>query len=193
MTSLQLISPCGTKLIDLVVAEDERRDYQEHARRLNSLQISERALCDLELLASGAFSPLDRFMGREDFARAMSDMRLADGQFFPIPVSLPIPAGTDVKLDSEIALRDSRNNLLAVMRVDEIYEWDRAEFARYVLGTNVLRHPLNAEMYRWGDLNNSGELRVLSLPKHFDFQNLRLTPRQVRSKLEAIGNAHVVA
>src|SRR3954453_14555441 len=115
MTSPGLISPYGTKLIDLVVDEDERRDCQEHAGRLNSLQISERILCDLELLASGAFSPLDKFMGREDFARSMSEMRLAGGQFFPIPVSLPIPAGTDVKLDSEIALRDSRNNLLAVM------------------------------------------------------------------------------
>lgn len=190
---MNLISPYGNKLIDLVVDEDERPDIQEHAGRLRSLQLSERALCDLELLATGAFSPLDRFLGKQDFTSSVSDMRLSDGSVFPIPVSLPVPNGSDIKLDSEIVLRNSRNNILAVMRVDEIYEWDHDEFAGSVLGTNDLRHPLNAEMYRWGNLNISGELRVLSPPKHFDFQNLRLTPTQVRSKLEALGNTNVVA
>ncbi len=193
MTQSHLISPYGDKLIDLVVDEAERRELQDHAGRLASLQLSERALCDLELLVAGAFSPLDRFMGKMDFESSISDMRLSDGSVFPIPVSLPIQKNADIKLDSEIALRDSRNNILAVMTVDEIYEWDHAEFARSVLGTDDLRHPLNAEMYRWGNLNISGELRVLSLPKHFDFQNLRLKPKQVRSKLEALGNANVVA
>lgn len=193
MTRPQLISPFNRNLVDLVVDANERRGLQEHAGQLTSLQISERAQCDLELLATGAFSPLDRFMGCEDFDRSMSEMRLGDGHIFPIPVSLSVPDGTDIKLDAEIALRDSRNNLLAVMRVDEIYEWDHAEFARSVLGTSDLRHPLNSEMYRWGNLNISGELRVLSPPKHFDFQDLRLTPSQVRSRLEGLGSANVVA
>lgn len=193
LTQSNLISPYGDKLVDLSVDEDQRCDLNEQTGRLPSLQISERSLCDLELLATGAFSPLDRFMGKKDFENSISDMRLSDGPIFPIPVALPVPSGTDIKLDSEIALRDSRNNILAVMRVDEIYEWDHDEFARSVLGTNDLRHPLNAEMYRWGNLNISGELRVLSPPKHFDFQNLRLTPTQARSKLEALGNTNVVA
>jgi sulfate adenylyltransferase len=193
ITQSILISPLSDKLVDLTVNDDEGQGLNERAGRLTSLQVSERTLCDLELLATGAFSPLDRFMGKKDFESSISDMRLNDGSVFPIPVPLPVPSGTDIKLDSEIALRDSRNNILAVMRVDEIYEWDHAEYARSVLGTSDLRHPLNAEMYRWGNSNISGRLHVLSPPKHFDFQDLRLTPKQVRSKLEALGSANVVA
>ncbi|MFN0279641.1 MAG: bifunctional sulfate adenylyltransferase/adenylylsulfate kinase [Pyrinomonadaceae bacterium] len=188
-----LISPYGDKFVDLIIDEDQRTDLHEYAGRLSSLQLSERALCDLELLATGAFSPMDRFMGKQDFESSVSEMRLGDGTVFPVPVSLPIQNDFDVKLDSEIALRDSRNNILAVMTVEEIYDWDHSEFARSVLRTDDLRHPLNAEMHRWGNFNISGKIRVLSLPKHFDFQNLRLTPGQVRSKLESLGNTNVVA
>ena len=188
-----LISPYGNKLVDLSVDEDQRLEILAHAGTLFSIQLSERVLCDLELLATGAFSPLETFIGKEDFERVVSEMRLKDGTIFPIPISLPVQREADIKLDSEIALRDSRNNIIAVMSVDEIYELDRDEFSRVVLGTDDLRHPLNAEMQRWGDLNISGKIRLLSPPRHFDFTSLRLTSRQVRSRLEAVGRANVVA
>src|SRR5215210_5392040 len=71
---------------------------------------------------------------------------------------------------------DQYNNLLALMRVEEIYEWDKETEARLAYGTTDLRHPLVAEMNSWGDLCISGPLRVLKLPHHYDFTNLRLTP-----------------
>ncbi len=190
--SSNLIPPFGNKLVDLTVRDDAYHELREYAAALPSLTLSERILCDLELLATGAFSPLDRFMGKEDFRNCVLNMRLSRGSVIPIPVTLPISANTNIKLDSDIALRDTRNNILAVMTVDEIYEWDHAEFAHCVLGTNDLRHPLNAEMHRWGNLNIAGKIRVLSLPKHFDFQDLRLTPQQTRLKLEALGKTNVV-
>ena len=80
-----------------------------------------------------------------------------------------------------------------MMTIEEVYEWNVAEEARKVLGTVDPRHPLLAEMYRWGRLNISGPLRVLELPRHYDFCELRLTPTETRARLEALGHASVVA
>src|SRR5262249_23733927 len=99
----------------------------------------------------------------------------------------------DIHLGQDIALRDSRNNLLAVMTVEEIYEWDHAEVSQKVYGTQDPRHPLVAEMSGWGRRNISGRIRVLQLPARYDFQDFRLTPAQTRARLEALGKRNVVA
>jgi sulfate adenylyltransferase len=183
-----LITPYGGKLINLM-APLEVAD----AAALPSIQISERSQCDLELLATGAFSPLDRFMSQADYRSVIERMRLADGTVFPIPVTLPVDADAPVEAGREIALRSSKNEILAVMRVDEIYEWDRDEAARKIFGTTDSKHPLVAEMARWGQWNISGPVRVLKLPTPADFRELRRTPAQVRSILEQRGRTNVVA
>jgi sulfate adenylyltransferase len=188
-----LIAPCGGRLVDLMVPAEEHESLRSYASRLPSIQISPRSECDLELLATGGFSPLDRFMGSADHQRVLDEMRLADGQLFPIPITLPVEPGPDIRLGQQVSLRNSRNNLLAVMTIEEIYEWDRAEVAQKVFGSQDLRHPLVAEMHRWGRLNISGRLRVLQLPPHYDFQDMRLTPAQTRSRLESFGYPNVVA
>ena len=165
----------------------------ERAKTLPTVRLSERAICDFELLAVGAFSPLDRFMGRADYERVCAEMRLANGHLFPIPVTLPVANDVPISLDSDVALVDSRNDILAVMTIEEIYEWDLAATARDVFGTNDERHPLVAEMHRWGKRNISGRLRVLRLPAHYDFRELRLSPAETRSRLEATGFENVVA
>jgi sulfate adenylyltransferase len=96
------------------------------------VQLSERVACDLELLATGAFSPLDRFMGQADFQRVVAEMRLASGHVFPIPVTLPVEPSPALRLDREVMLRDAKNTPLAVMTVEEIYAWDQAEVAQQV-------------------------------------------------------------
>ena len=193
MKTATLIPPCGGELISLLAEGEALERLKEHASRLPSLQLTPRSVCDLELLATGAFSPLDRFMGRADYARVLDEMRLSRGHLFPIPVTLPVAPGASVRVGREIALRDEGNRLLAVMTVEEAYEWDVAEEARKVLRTEDPRHPLLAEMYRWGRLNISGPLRVLELPRHYDFCELRLTPTETRARLEALGHASVVA
>jgi len=189
----QLISPYGGSLIDLKVPEAEVFELKIYASSLPSIQLSERAVCDLELLATGAFSPLDRFMGCADHERVENEMRLASGYIFPIPVTLPVEAGPTVRLDADVALRDSRNELLAVMTIEEIYEWDLARVAERVFATNDLRHPFVAEMHAHGKLNISGPLRVIQLPRHYDFRRLRLTPNETRARLEQFGYNNVVA
>jgi sulfate adenylyltransferase len=192
-----LISPCGGKLVDLRVPTEERADLLAYARQLPSLQISERAVCDLELLATGAFSPLDRFMGKADYERVLAEMRLANGQLFPLPITLPVRRDTTpdtaLRLDQDIALRNANNELLAVLTIEEIYEWQHTALAQQAFGTLDLRHPLVAETQRWGQWNLSGRLRVLNLPHHYDFAELRLTPAQTRARLAEMGAQNVVA
>lgn len=168
-------------------------EVKAFANSLPSLQLSERSVCDLEMLAVGAFAPLDRFMGREDEARVLAEMRLANGSLFPIPVTLPVEPGPDIRLDQSVALRNANNDLLAVMKIEEIYEWDLSETAQQVFGTQDLRHPLVAEMHRWGKVNISGPLQVLQLPRHYDYQHLRLTPAEARARLKSFGRENVVA
>lgn len=190
---IELIKPYGETLINLIISGDEREELTAQATRLPSIQLSNRAVCDLELLAAGAFSPLETFHGKADYERILEEMRLANGLVFPIPITLPVNDFDGLKLDKKIALRDAKNDLLAVMCVEEIYEWSRTDFARNILGTNDLFHPLVTEIEHWGKFNISGKLQVLNLPKHFDFKDLRLSPIETRNELIKLKNKNVVA
>jgi len=180
-------------LVDLLVPETNVPDVLAYAKTLPTVRLSERAICDLELLATGAFSPLDQFMTKRDYDRVVAEMRLHDGHLSPIPITLPVSDDEEVKLDRDFALVDSRNEILAVMTIEEIYNWDLVETARHVFGTIDERHPLVTEMHRWGKRNLSGRLRVLRLPSHYDFRELRLSPAQTRARLAATGFENVVA
>jgi sulfate adenylyltransferase len=176
-----------------MVPDEQLASAREYASTLPSLQISPRAVCDLEMLASGAFSPLDRFMSEADFRGVIHDMRLADGTLFPIPVTLPVPSDAGLRVGADVALRDSMNDLLAIMTIDELYPWDPADLAERVLDTQDTKHPLVHEMARWGRLNASGPIRMLQLPRHYDFRELRRTPAETREILAQAGRANVVA
>lgn len=191
--SQKIIPPYHGKLVNLLVSGEEYDKLAQRASKLSSLQLSPRSLCDLELLTVGAFSPLDRFMGKADYRRVLAEMRLANGALFPIPITLPISDKQRIRLGDEVALRSPKNDLLAVMMVEELFEWDPAEEANLVLGTEDVRHPLVAEMASWGRTCISGPLKVLALPKHYDFTELRKTPREVREVLEPLGTDNVVA
>ncbi len=186
-----LIPPYGGRLINLVVSPEEREELLAESSRLPSIQISMRSLCDLELLATGGFSPLIGFMGRSDYERVLEEMRLADGTLWPIPVTLPVEQsrfGSD-----RIVLRDVHNNPLAIMEVSEVYPWDAEREALAVAGTTDPRHPLVAEMARWGKFYAAGRLRVFNLPRYYDFTDLRRTSAEVRRLLQAMGRPNVVA
>ncbi len=189
----KLIPPYGGILKNPMLHGEERREWIEKAGHYPSIQLTARSLCDLELISCGGFSPLDRFLGKADYERVLHEMRLRDGTLFPIPVTLPIqekvlPAAADF-----LALRDEHNNLLAVMQVEEVFDWDPQEEARQVLRTTDPRHPLVSEMSRWGNRCISGALKVVNPPHYYDFADLRRTPAEVRGLLEKMGHAKVVA
>lgn len=189
----ELIPPYGGRLVDLLISEEDRIELTEYAARLPSIQLSPRALCDVELLAVGAFSPLDRFMGKADYERVLEEMRLADGTLFPVPITLPVSDAGQVRVGRDIALRSPKNDVIGVIAVEEVFPWDLGREATLVCGTTDSRHPLVAEMASWGRWYVSGALKVINLPRHHDFVELRRTPAEVRSILESLGHANVVA
>jgi sulfate adenylyltransferase len=189
----ELITPYGSRLVNLLVTGKEREELIRQAASLESVQLSHRSLCDLELLAVGAFSPLQGFMGQADYTSVIEQMRLADGTLFPIPVTLPIAAQDSVRVGQQIALRDARFDLIAIMTVEEVFEWNLEDEARHVYQTTDTRHPLVAEMHGWGGYYIAGPIQVLNLPRHHNFAELRRTPAEVRTLLAETGHANVVA
>lgn len=190
---IDLIPPYGGRLVDLRADGERAVELRQRAATLPSLTLSERSLCDLELLATGAFSPLDRFMCHDDHQRVVHDMRLLGGALFPLPVALPVNKDAAVTLDRDVALRGNAGELLAVMRIEEVFRADVRETARFVLGTEDDTHPFAKEMKEWSGLHASGALEVVALPPRHDFRHLRLTPAEVRTRLASCGSPNVVA
>ncbi len=191
--SNHLISPYGGHLIDLLVEGDERKELIKLASTNPTIQLTPRQMHDLELLAMGGFSPLDRFLSQGDYQSVLDEMSLKDGTIWPIPITLTIDKEDLPDQADWVTLRDVHNQIIAVMRMEEIFRFNWKEEAEKVYGTTDLKHPIVSEMVGWGDLCLSGELKVLNLPTYDDFVELRLSPRQTREKLEEVGNPNVVA
>lgn len=188
-----IITPYGGSLVNLLAKKHEQTDLISRLLSLPKIQLSQRNICDFELLATGAFSPVDSFLNKNDYENVLEEMRLTNGKIFPIPITLSVSKFDALKLDSEYTLIDQYNNPLGIIRVEEIYDWDLQREARLVCGTTDSRHPLVAEMQSWGKYNISGKIIALNLPRYYDFESFRLTPAQVREKLQLLGKNNIVA
>jgi sulfate adenylyltransferase len=190
----ELISPFGGRLVDLVCGdEDERLSLLDRARRLPTVPVSLRAQYDLEMLAVGAFSPLDRFMAPDDYEPVLAEMRLRDGTLFPIPLALPVHADALRGAPREVALTNQEGSILALMEVEHVYPYDRLRESQMVLGTTDPAHPLVAESARWPGHYLAGRPRLLDLPRHRFHGPLCLAPAEVRERLAGLGHSRVVA
>ena len=186
-----LIAPYGGSLTELVV--DEARSA---ALKSSSWDLSERQLCDLELLLNGGFSPLQGFLTRRDYESVRDNMRLADGTLWTMPITLDVPEALASKLSTgtALALRDPEGVMLAVLHVEELWEPDRDLEATRVFGTNSAEHPgVEALLHRTNPVYVGGRLEGVQLPSHYDYKDLRLTPRELRSEFAKLGWRKVVA
>ncbi len=163
------------------------------AKDVASLTLDERSLCDLELLAVGAFSPLTTFLNRADYERVVAEGRLANGTLWPLPVTLPVKPGDGVEVGKPLALRDVYGNLLAFLHVEEIYSYDKEAEAKGAYGTTDAKHPSVAHLHRQADHYASGRLEVIRTPPHYDFVELRRTPVELREHFGKLGWSKVVA
>jgi sulfate adenylyltransferase len=193
MAKAKLIPPYGGKLVNLIVEGKEREELLARAGKLPSIKITMRNMCDLELIATGGFSPLTTFMGKADYDRVLKEMRLADGTLFPLPITLTADPKELPTVGEELALRSANFDLIAVITLDEVYHWDAEVEAAHAYGSTDSKHPMVSEMARWNKVCISGPLKVVNLPKYYDFVNLRHTPAQVRAMLEGMGHDNVVA
>jgi len=196
LTEDLLIAPHGGVLKDLYLPHDEAEALKQRSATLPAVDLTTRQLCDLELLLNGAFSPLEGFLGRADYDRVVEDMRLADGTLWPIPITLDVSEAFSAQLShgSEVALRDSQGVPLAVLEVQDIYWPDRLHEAKQVFGTSDRTHPAVAElMERTQPVYLGGRVRGIQAPAHYDFAELRDTPRQLRDWFAENGWSRIVA
>ena len=190
------VEPYGGQLVDLVVDEDRSSLLKKMARNLSDISLNDRQLCDLELLATGAFSPLDRFMSRPDYESVLDRMRLQDDTLWPLPVCLDVSEiqARSLETGQSVALRDQEGFLLAVMHIEDIWQLDRSKEADRVYGTSDRSHPGVRTLYRHtGDFYIGGSLEVISLPLHFEFKQLRMTPAEIRAVHKKLGWKRVVS
>jgi sulfate adenylyltransferase len=188
-----LNTPYGGSLVDLLVDDARGAEMKATSKDFASLTLDERGLCDLELLATGAFSPLKGFLGKADHNRVVNEMRLADGTLWPLPVTLPVTPGDMVAEGKTLALRDVYGNLLAFLHIEEIYAVEKEAEARHSYGSTDAKHPAVAYLSRQPGFNAAGRLEILRTPPHYDFVELRRTPAELREHFTALGWSNVVA
>ncbi len=155
---------------------------RNEAVECRSLDLTVRQLCDLELLLNRGFYPLAGFMGEKDYESVLNTMRLADGGVWPIPICLDVSGefAATVRLGERIALNDQEGFLLAVLTISDIWQPDKTKEAKSVYGTDDPDiHPGVRYLYEHtGSWYLGGRLEGVSLPIHYDFQQLRLTPSE---------------
>ena len=191
-----LITPHGGVLRELIVDDDRREELRKASRDWPSWDLTERQLCDLEMLSSGAFSPLEGFLGKADYESVCQNMRLADGTLWPIPVVLDVPEEFAATVDegASIALRDPEGTMLAALHVEEKWTPDREAESAAVYGTTSGEHPGVAHVLsRTNAVYVSGRLEGVEAPTHYDYRELRRTPRELRAEFSKLGWRKVVA
>lgn len=192
----ELVPPHGGALKELYLPTAEAEQLKQRSAGLPGVDLDTRQLCDLELLLSGAFSPLEGFLTRRDYERVVEELRLADGTLWPIPVTLDVSEAFAAKLapGSEVALRDTQGVPLAVLEVEDIYRPDREHEALKVFGTTDRTHPGVAELLdRFRPVYLGGRVKGIQSPAHFDFAALRDTPRSLRAWFTDNGWSRIVA
>jgi sulfate adenylyltransferase len=192
----EMITPHGGELRELYLDADAATAAQQEAAGLPSWDLTARQHCDLEMLLSGAFSPLAGFMGQADYERVCAEMRTSAGVLFPIPITLDVTEAfaEGVAAGSSIALRDEEGVVLALLDVSDVWTPDRTDEARRVFGTEDPQHPaVDHLLHRTNPVYVGGTLRGIEAPTHYDFRHLRETPREVRARFEKMGWFKVVA
>ncbi|MGZ4212273.1 MAG: bifunctional sulfate adenylyltransferase/adenylylsulfate kinase [Actinomycetota bacterium] len=191
-----LIEPHGGTLVDLIVDPDRATDLRKQSADWPSWDLTERQICDLELLLSGGFSPLRGFLGKDDYTSVCERMRLADGTLWPMPITLDLPedVARALKPGSTLALRDAEGVMVAALHVSEVWQPDREAEARAVFGTTSDTHPGVAHLLKRAyPFYVSGTLEGIHAPSHYDYKELRLTPKEVRERFTMLGWRSVVA
>ena len=182
--------PHGGSLVNLTVDDQRAAKLKEIVINLPDITLNDRQLCDLELLATGAFSPLKGFMTRSDYESVIDRMRLQNDLLWPIPIYLDVDELQARKLEvgQSVALRDPEGFLLAIMHIEDIWKADRKKEAAQVYGTSDRDHPGTDYLFtRAGQYYLGGPLEVISTPLHFDFKQLRMTPAEIRATFKKLG------
>jgi len=183
-----LIAPHGGSLIDRTVSGDEAAALAQEAAQLPRVRMSEKQTADLDMIASGALSPLTGFMAKADYTGAVEDMHLPNGLPWALPVTLSVESAPAAE---RIALESSDGELLAVLDVEEVFEVDRENEAAKTYRTTEDAHPGVAQIYAEGPLLVGGPVTVFKRPEPA-FPSRHMDPADTRAAFEERGWSRVV-
>ena len=182
-----VVTPHGGVLADQIVTGADADALAARAAALPRIVLDARELADVELIATGAVSPIRGFLGRADYQRVVSEMRLADGTVWPLPLTLAVDEQTRAGLSDAAGLYDAAGRLWGVIDIDEIYERDPLAESQSVYGTTDEAHPGVAYLLQRPRWLVGGTVRALPLPADLPFAQYRLTPRQLRAAIAERG------
>jgi sulfate adenylyltransferase len=177
--------PHGGVLKDLLARDAPIHDVLEaEAERLPAVILSERQLCDLELILNGGFSPLEGFMNEKDYNGVVDNLRLASGALFSIPICLDVDEKQikrkKIAPGARVTLRDFRDDRnLAILTVDDVYRPDKKKEAK--------------DVQEMEDFYIGGKVQAVNRLNHYDYVALRYTPAELRSHFNKLGWTRVVA
>ncbi len=189
------IPPHGGELVNRVLRGSEREFWAEKGMSLPSITVDARTLCDIEMIACGAMSPLEGFMCRDEYNHVIDHMRLSSGLPWPLPVVLGVSRdqADDFDVDSPIALKDASGALIAILHLEEIFVVNKEKEAAKVFKTGDTAHPgVSYILEKRGDVLVGGDIDVINMPAHTDFAEYRLTPLETRHAFEKRGWARIV-
>ncbi|MBF0325215.1 sulfate adenylyltransferase [Magnetospirillum moscoviense] len=194
----KLVQPHGGgSLKPLLVPEIERRDELKRAGALKKVPMTSRETSDVIMLAMGAYTPLDGFMGKADWEGVCSGMKMTDGLFWPIPITLSATKelADSIQADEEVALVDAETGeIMAVMQVSEKYEIDKAFECQHVYRTTDPAHPGVQKVMGQGQVNLAGRVSCLSEGEYPEkYKGLYLRPAESRALFAEKGWSKVAA
>jgi sulfate adenylyltransferase len=194
----QLVPPHGSESVKpLLLPEVERVAERKRADKLRKIPLDSRAASDVFMLAMGAYTPLDGFMGHDDWRGSCVDMRLINGLFWPVPITLPVDRelADRIHLEEEVALvAGDTGETLAIMEVLEKYSIDKQIEAEHVYRTTDPTHPGVAKVLNQGDVNLAGRVLVLSEGEYpVRYPDLYIRPAESRAMFLEKGWSRVAA
>lgn len=181
---------------ELYVSYDSATKLKHEAADLPSWDLTPRQICDLELLMNGGFFPLKGFLGKADYDRVVSEMRLADGSLWPMPITLDVSQDFADKVETgqDIALRDAEGVILAILSVTDKWTPDKSVEAEGVFGADDLAHPTVNYLHNVaGPVYLGGPITGIQQPVHYDFRGRRNTPNELRTFFRKLGWRRIVA
>jgi len=177
------LPPHGGELIDRTVSDSEKEAWLKKIESLPKITLNEREMADLDMIACGALSPLEGFMGKADYQSVVDKMRLTNGLPWSIPITLAVQEGNAPKYEvgQDIALYSPDGDPLAILHLEEKFSYDKEEEAQKVYGTKDKAHPGVAALYADGEILLGGKVSVLNRVKYADFLENRQDPLQLRN------------
>jgi sulfite reductase (ferredoxin) len=187
-------APHGGRLVDRVLRGDALAAARERAASLRRISLNARMMSDVELLAVGAYSPLDGFMDRASYERVLGEMRLANGVPWTLPITLAVrrAAADELRDGEDVALVTPWEEPIGILHVTERFEYSGPREARLVYGTEDPRHPGAAYQLSRGDVLLAGPVDLLARPPLKGFEALRLDPAEARARFRELGWRTVV-